>query len=381
MKKAFIYGICFLGMAGFAAAEDFKTTATHAYLMDYDTGEVLFEKKGDDLMPPASMSKLMTAYIVFDKIKKGELSLDNTFTVSENAWRKGGEKSGSSTMFLKPNSKVLLSDLIKGIIIQSGNDACICVAENISGSEESFAREMTIKARELGMTQSTFKNATGWPNKEHLSTPKELALLAQRIITDFPEFYPLYSEKSFKYNKIKQENRNPLLYSMPGQADGMKTGHTEKSGYGLVGSAKSKDGRRRLILVVNGLKTMKERGTEAKRLMEWGFVEYENYQLFEPNKPIESIPVWLGKKETVPAVLPKKAIITLKRENKAKTVISISYDAPVTAPVKKGQVIASLNVTYPDTGKVLSFPLVAGEDVKKVGYFGKIKAFFMSLGK
>lgn len=381
MEKSLFCGLSLLAMVSFAAhAEDFQTKASHAYLIDYDTGEVLFEKKGDELMPPASMSKLMTAYIVFDKVKKGELSLDDKFTVSENAWKKGGEKSGSSTMFLKPNSKVALSDLIKGIIIQSGNDACITVAENISGSEESFSHEMTIKARELGMEKSTFKNATGWPNKEHLSTPKELALLARRIITDFPEFYPTYSEKSFKYNKIKQENRNPLLYSMPGQADGLKTGHTEKSGYGLVGSAKSKDGRRRLILVVNGLKTMKDRGAEAKRLMEWGLVEYDNYEILEPGKPVEDIPVWLGKKETVAAVLPKKAIITLRREGKIKTTVSISYDAPITAPVKKGQTVASLNVNYPD-GRVLSFPLVAAEDVERVGYFGKMKAFFMSLGK
>ncbi len=358
------------------AQSTFTTTASHAYLMDYDTGAVLLDKKGEDLMAPASMSKLMTAYIVFDKLKQGQLSLDDKFTVSENAWKKGGSKSGSSTMFLNPNSTVTVGDLLKGVIIQSGNDACITIAENLAGSEENFAAEMTIKAREIGLEKSTFKNSTGWPNKEHLMTAQELALLARKIIQEFPEYYPLYSEKSFKYNGIKQENRNPLLYSMPEQADGMKTGHTEKSGYGLVASAKSSDGQRRLILVVNGLKTMKERGQEAKKILEWGFREFDNYTFYEKGNVVEEIPVWMGEKETVPAVADDNIVVTMKRLDYLKKKVSIIYDAPVKAPIKKGQRLGTLRISLPD-GQNYDFPVVAGENVEKVGYFGKIKAAFI----
>ena len=358
------------------AQSTFTTTASHAYLMDYDTGAVLLDKKGEDLMAPASMSKLMTAYIVFDKLKQGQLSLDDKFTVSENAWKKGGSKSGSSTMFLNPNSTVTVGDLLKGVIIQSGNDACITIAENLAGSEENFAAEMTIKAREIGLEKSTFKNSTGWPNKEHLMTAQELALLARKIIQEFPEYYPLYSEKSFKYNGIKQENRNPLLYSMPEQADGMKTGHTEKSGYGLVASAKSSDGQRRLILVVNGLKTMKERGLEAKKILEWGFREFDNYTFYEKGNVVEEIPVWMGEKETVPAVADDNIVVTMKRLDYLKKKVSIIYDAPVKAPIKKGQRLGTLRISLPD-GQNYDFPVVAGENVEKVGYFGKIKAAFI----
>lgn len=377
--KRLILGCVFLGLSGTSlAAPVFDTVASHAYLVDYDTGAVLLDKNADELMPPASMSKLMTAYILFEKIQSGQIKLDDTFEVSTNAWKKGGEKSGSSTMFLKPHSKVKVEDLIKGIIIQSGNDACITVAENIAGSEENFAQEMTLRAREIGLEKSTFKNATGWPNKEHLMTSKELAMLAQKLITQFPEFYKYYSEKSFKYNGIKQENRNPLLYSMPDQADGLKTGHTTKSGYALVGSAKSKDGKRRLILVVNGLKSMKERGAEAKKIMEWGLREFENYSLFKDGQTVADIPVWLGADETVPAVLSKDALVTIHRLDKPKTKVIVSYDSWVKAPVKKGAQIASLNVILPD-GMTYRFPLVAAKDVEKIGFFGKMKAAISSL--
>ncbi len=377
--KRLILGCVFLGLSGTSlAAPAFDTLATHAYLVDYDTGAVLLDKNADELMQPASMSKLMTAYILFEKIQSGQIKLDDTFEVSTNAWKKGGEKSGSSTMFLKPHSKVKVEDLIKGIIIQSGNDACITVAENIAGSEENFAQEMTLRAREIGLEKSTFKNATGWPNKEHLMTSKELAMLAKKLITQFPEFYKYYSEKSFKYNGIKQENRNPLLYSMPDQADGLKTGHTTKSGYALVGSAKSKDGKRRLILVVNGLKSMKERGAEAKKIMEWGLREFENYSLFKDGQTVADIPVWLGADETVPAVLSKDALVTIHRLDKPKTKVIVSYDSWVKAPVKKGAQIASLNVILPD-GMTYRFPLVAAKDVEKIGFFGKMKAAISSL--
>ncbi len=378
MKKFGLLSLSFLLLASTAYSAEFDTSASYAYLVDYDTGSVLLDKGGDELMAPASMSKLMTAYIVFEKLKEGQLSLDDEFEVSENAWRKGGEKSGSSTMFLKPHSKVKLDDLLKGIIVQSGNDACITVAENISGSEENFAAEMTIKARELGLPKSTFKNSTGWPNKEHLMTPKELAQLTKLIIQNFPEYYPYYSIKSFKYNGINQENRNPLLYSMPDQADGVKTGHTGKSGHGLVGSAKSKDGKRRLILVVNGLKTMKDRGMEAKRIMEWGFREFDNYSLFSPGETIENIPVWMGAQKTVPVTLKNPALVTLNRLDKLNAKVTVTADGPVKAPVNKGDKVAELNIVLKD-GTKYSFPLIAQENVEKIGFFGKMGLVLKSL--
>lgn len=360
------------------ATPQFDTMASYAYLIDYDTGAVLMDKNADELMAPASMSKLMTAYILFEKIQKGQISLDDEFEVSVNAWKKGGEKSGSSTMFLKPNSKVKVHDLIRGIIIQSANDACITVAENIAGSEENFAAEMTLRAREIGLEKSTFANSTGWPDKNQMMTPKELALLSQKLITQFPEFYKIYSEKSFKYNGIKQENRNPLLYSMPDQADGLKTGHTTKSGYGLVGSAKSKDGNRRLILVVNGLKSMKERGSEAKKIMEWGLRNFDNYTLFENGKIVTEVPVWLGQKKTVPVRLKNDVKVTMYRLDKARAKISVSYEKPATAPVKAGTQVATLNITLP-SGMRYVYPLVAAQNVDKVGFFGKMKAAVASV--
>ncbi len=378
MKKLFLMTIFGLLPMVCTAAPEFDTKATHAYLMDYDTGTVLLNKNADDLMPPASMSKLMTAYILFEKIQSGQVSLDDKFEVSANAWKKGGEKSGSSTMFLKPNSKVKVDDLIKGIIIQSGNDACITVAENLAGSEENFAAEMTLRAREIGMEKSTFKNATGWPNAEHLMTAEELAFLAKKLITNFPEFYQIYSQKSFKYNGIKQENRNPLLYSMPNQADGLKTGHTEKSGYALVGSAKSRDDKRRLIMVVNGLKSMKERDSESKKIMEWGLREFDNYSIPADGKPLYEVPVWLGENKSVGAVLSKDVKVTIHRLDKAGTKVKVSYDNAVKAPVKKGQEVAVLSIILPD-GKSYRYPLVAAQDVRKVGFFGKMGFVVRSL--
>lgn len=363
---------CLMAFQTIYAEEVFTTKATHAYLIDYHTNTVLFDKNGDSLMPPASMSKLMTVYIVLDKIKKGQLSLDEEFTVSENAWRKGGGKSGGSTMFLNPKTKVKVKDLLKGIIVQSGNDACIVVAENIAGSEENFAKEMNLKAREIGLDKSTFQNATGLTDEGHLMTPKELAFLAKKIIQDFPEFYTIYSEKSFTYNKIKQENRNPLLYSMPNQADGLKTGHTAKSGYGLTASVQSVDKKRRLILVVNGLKSMKERGIETKKILDWGLREFDNYTPFKAGDNIEKIPVWLGKIETVNATLEKDALFTAGRLNYLKKEIKIIYDSPIRAPIKKGQKLGILRISIPNEG-VYDFSLVANEDIQKMGYFGKLK--------
>ena len=361
------------------SALGFETNAKYAYLIDAETGYVMYDKASDVAMAPASMSKLMTAYMVFDALKSGKITLEDEFSVSENAWRKGGVKSGSSTMFLEPGQKVKIKDLLRGIIVQSGNDACIVVAEGLAGSEEVFASLMTQKAKELGLKNSTFANATGLPHPSHLMSSKDLALLAQTIIRDFPEHYSIYSEKEFTYNKIKQGNRNPLLYSMDG-ADGLKTGHTEASGYGLTGSVKTPDGRR-LIMVINGLKSMKERSTESQKLMGYGLASFENVVVFDKNTVVDEIPVWYGTAETVKVVPSQKALMTIERGKTSGVVSKVIYDSPIIAPITKGQKVGQLVIRTADN-QTRTLDLLAQETVEKVGYFGKMKRIIASwLGK
>lgn len=356
-------------------AHAFDTTAKNALLMDAETGYVMLNKNADVPMPPASMSKLMTAYMIFDALKSGELSMDTEFTVSENAWRKGGAKSGSSTMFLKPNQKVKIKDLIRGIIVQSGNDACIVAAENMAGSEEIFADIMTRKAKDLGLSNASFKNATGLPQKGHEMSATDLAKLAQAIIRDFPEYYSIYSEKEFKYNGIKQGNRNPLLYGIEG-ADGLKTGHTEASGYGLTGSVKTADGRR-LIMVINGLKSMKDRSTESKRLVGWGMAAFENVTMYRSGQVVDTVPVWLGTVSEVPATVEVPLTVTVMKGSEPDVKAEIHYMQPVSAPVQKGQKLGQVIVRGPDN-QVKTADLIAAESVEKVGYWGKLKAVISS---
>ncbi|MBP5343818.1 MAG: D-alanyl-D-alanine carboxypeptidase [Alphaproteobacteria bacterium] len=353
------------------SAESIDTVASHAFLMDADTGYVMLNKNAEIPMPPASMSKLMTAYMIFDALKKGEYTLDSEFVVSDNAWKKGGAKTGSSTMFLSPNQRVKVRDLLRGIIVQSGNDACIVAAENMAGTEEAFANLMTKKAKQLGLTNAMFKNATGLPDPEHLISAHDLARLANRIIHDFPEYYPIYSEKEFTYNKIKQGNRNPLLYSMPG-VDGLKTGHTSQSGFGLTGSMKTYDGRR-LIMVVNGLKSMDERAQESKKIMSWGISSFENLEVLKTEKTIVEVPVWLGETKTVPAVPEKKLIATAARGETPNIKSIVKYDAPIAAPISKGQKLGTIT-TYLEDGNKVETNLIAMDSVGKVGFLGKIKA-------
>ena len=332
------------------------------------TGAVLFEKAADEPMHPASMSKMMTIYMVFERLRDGRLSLDDALPVSENAWRKGGAKSGGSTMFLDPGSRVKLEDLIHGIIVQSGNDACIVVAEALSGSEEAFAAEMTDRARELGLQDTTLRNATGWPHPEHLTTARDLAILARRTIEDFPDYYHFYAGKMFTYNGIRQTNRNPLLYRDVG-ADGLKTGHTQASGYGLTASAKRGD--RRLILVVNGLSSVKERAREAERLVSWGFREFENYALLKAGDVVTDAEVWLGRDPVVPLVIEKDLTITLPRKARRKMKVTVRFDGPVPAPIREGTPLATLNVQAPGRDSV-EVPLVAGADVEQLGIVGRL---------
>jgi len=374
--KTFGRGVVFGAVALFAMvsviepAKALKTIAREAVLIEVATGKVLFDKNADRPMPPASMSKMMTIYMLFDRLRDGRLSLDDTFKVSKNAWRKGGASSGSSTMFLLPGKRVKVEDIIRGIIIQSGNDACIVIAEGLSGTEEAFAVEMTARGVELGMKNSTFKNATGWPHPEHLTTAADLAILSQRLIKDFPEYYHYFSEKLFTYNGIKQNNRNPLLYKDMG-SDGLKTGHTKKSGYGLAASVERRD--RRLVLVINGLPSRRARSREPERIIEWGFREFENYNLFKAGDLVETAAVWLGQKRVVPLLIEKELVLTMPRKSRRQMKVTVSYEGPLPAPIKTGDVVGSLKVSAPGTKNVV-VPLIAGGDVARLGLVGRLGA-------
>jgi len=340
-----------------------ETPAKNAYIIDMKTGTVLFDKNSDVPMPPASMSKLMTVYMVFERLKDGRLSMDTKFQVSEKAWRKGGSK-----MFVKVHSRVRVEDLLRGIIVQSGNDACIVVAEGIAGSESAFAEQMTRRAREIGLTRSTFRNATGWPDPEHRMSARDIATLSQRIIQDFPEYYGIFSEKRFTYNIIRQGNRNPLLYRESG-ADGLKTGHTEQSGYGLAASLK-RNGRR-IVLVVNGLPDIRARSSESLRLAEWAFRTFETYSLFKKGATIDLADVWLGKEPVVPLVIDRDVEITLQRAARRKMTAKIVYTGPLPAPIAKGDKIAKLVISAPNF-PTLEIPLRAGAAVDRLGMFGRV---------
>ncbi len=366
--KMFLTAILLSAVSSQAFA--FDTAARNAILMDYDTGAYIYTKNHDVQMAPASMSKLMTLYIIFDKLRDGSLSLEDKFRVSENAWRKGGAASGSSTMFLKIGEKVSVEDLLQGIIVQSGNDACIVAAENISGTEEDFAVLMNETAEKLGLKNSTFANATGWPHPDQKMSAEDLALLTKRIIKEFPEYYHIFSEKYFTHNNIKQGNRNPLLYSMKG-ADGLKTGHTEEAGFCLTASA-VRDGRR-LIGVMAGMNSNKERSEEAERLMNYGFREFDNYKILTAGEVLAEVPVWYGKEKTVNMVVPEDVVETIRRSDKDEYKMKIVYDEPLKAPIVKGAVIGYAQLNDPE-GNVRKINLVAANDVERMGVWGRFVA-------
>lgn len=368
-RLALVAGFAAVAPSAFAFPVD--TRAREAYLVDYETGTVLYDKNGDVPMPPSSMSKLMTTAMVFERLKEGSLSFDDVFRVSQTAWRKGGAASGGSTMFLAPNSEVRVEDLLRGVIIQSGNDACIALAENLMGTEEAFASAMNKKAKEIGLTGSYFMNSTGLPDEGHVMTPRDLAVLAKYLIRYFPEYYSMYAEKEFTHNKIRQQNRNPLLYTMTG-ADGLKTGHTSAAGYGLTASAQRGD--RRLILVINGLKSMQERADEANRLMDWGFANFENRTLFVAGDAVSSADVWLGEQEVVPLAVAQDVRLTLPRRASRNLEMKAVFTGPVPAPVQKGQSIGTLRISGTDMAQAIEIPLVAAADVQKLGLFGRIGA-------
>jgi D-alanyl-D-alanine carboxypeptidase (penicillin-binding protein 5/6) len=311
------------------------------------------------------MSKIMTAYVVFDMLKQGRAKLDDELPVSERAWRLQGSK-----MFVPLGGRVSIDDLLKGMIIQSGNDACIVLAEGLAGSEEAFVELMNQKAKEIGLTGSHFANVTGLPDPDHYMTARDLATLAMRTIKDFPEYYHYYGDTEYEFNDIKQGNRNPLLYKGMG-ADGLKTGHTEEAGYSLTASVKRDD--RRIILVLGGLPTMKARAQESERLIEWAFREFNDYRLFAAGDKIEDGEVWLGIEPKVPLTVSKDLVVTLARRARKDLKVTADYDPPIPAPVNKGQTVGKLVVTAPDL-QPTEVPLVAGADVDRMDAFGRIAA-------
>jgi len=356
-------------MAGAALAQgtpaaEMTTRAKQAILIDATTGAVLFQHRADELAPPASMSKLVTLAVVFRALKEGRIKLDEEVLFSVNAWRTGGAPSGTSAMFVPVNTREKLDEVLKGIIIQSGNDACIAVAEALAGSESAFAKMMTDEARRIGLDKSTFRNATGLYDPDHLMTVRELALIARYIIQNYPEHYPLFAEREFRYRKHRFFNRNPLLTLDIG-VDGLKTGYIKEAGYGLVASAKQ-DGRR-IILAINGMESANDRRAEAIRLIEWGFKGFGEFKLFDPEEVVGRARVWGGDRMFVPLVGGSDINVLLpKAQSGQRLQAHIIYKSPLKAPIKKGDVVAKLRVTTPSQS-VNIVELQAAEDVPEAG--------------
>ena len=369
-RQVIFAAVCLIGAVSALAASNpvsgpskvhdgFQTAAAHAILIDAESGSVLFEKAADDLIPPASLSKLMTAEVVFNELRKERFQPTTEFIVSTNAWRRGGAPSHTSSMFLPIHTKASIDDLLHGVIIQSANDACITLAEGISGNESAFAELMTKRAREIGLTKSTFGNSSGLPDPRQLMTSRELGKLARHIIQTYPDYYKYYGEREFTWNKIRQYNRNPLLNMNIG-ADGMKTGFTKEAGYGLVGSAVQNG--LRLIVVVNGLRSEKERADEGKKLLEWGFHNFQSSLLFREGQEIAYAKVYGGAKGSVPVVAEKAVNLMVPRGVRERIIARMVYSGPVRAPVQQGQSIGTLKV-WRGEFLVLEVPVQAAEAV------------------
>ena len=340
-------------------AGGYETEAPSAILIDAESGSVLFEKNADELRPPSSMMKLMTVELVFNLLTKGEIKLTDEYKISEYAWRRGGAPAGNSTMFAEIHSRVSVDDLLHGAIIQSGNDSCIALAEGIAGTEQAFVERMTKRARELGLTQSTFANSNGLPDPANKMSVRELGRLARHIILTYPDYYKLFGEKEFTWNKIRQTNRNPLLNAMPG-ADGLKTGYTKEGGYGMVGSAVQNG--LRLIVVVNGLEDADDRAAEAKKLLEWGFRTFEARTLFAADQTVGYARVFGGESRSVKLASPEPIKVMVQRNGNDKLMARIVYTGPVRAPVQPGQRVGVLKV-WRGSNIALEAPLVATEAI------------------
>jgi len=349
-----------------AMAEPIETTAREAFIMDYDTGAVLYQKNADSPVHPASMSKLMTLYLLFEDLKAGKVQLDDMLAVSEDAWA----LNEGSTMFVGIDSSIAIEDLIRGIIVQSGNDACVVVAEGLAGSEAAFVDRMNEEAKRIGLANSHFANSHGLEDPNHQMTVHDLAILARHLIADFAEYYHYFAEKEFVFNGIKQGNRNPLLYKDP-SVDGLKTGHLSVSGYGVTISAKRDD--RRIIMVLHGMENMQERSDEAQRVLDWAFREYDNYTIAKVGMPMAEAPVWLGQQPTVPLVVGADLLVTLPRAVRDQVTAKAVFEAPIAAPIPAGESVGELVISAPGM-EDKTVPLVTGAAVEKLGFFGRIMA-------
>ncbi len=339
------------------------TQAAHAIIVEVETGATLLDKNADERMPPASMSKMMTAYLAFSMLKDGKAKLTDELPVTEEAWRTGGSK-----MFVPLGGKISISDLLRGMIIQSGNDACVVLAQGLAGSVDAFVDLMNEKAKQIGLKDSHFANVDGLPDPNHWMTARDLATLAIRTIKDFPEYYKIYGEMEFTYNNIKQGNRNPLLYKNMG-ADGLKTGHTEEAGYSLTGSMVRAN--RRIVIVLGGLPSMKARAEESERLADWAFREFNDYRLFTAGDKVEDAQVWLGNDARVPLTVGKDLVVTLSRKARKDMQVAVQYDSPIPAPVQKGESVGKIVVTAPDMTQQ-EIPLVVAADVDRMAAVGRI---------
>lgn len=367
MKNIFLLLLLFISTPAFAVME---TSAKHALIIDMGTGMTLLEKDADAKMPTSSMSKVMTAYMVFDALKQGSVKMDTMFPISEKSWQKGGSK-----MFVEVGTRVSVENLLKGLIIQSGNDAAIALAEGLTGDEDTFALAMTTRAHQLGMKDTNLKNASGWPDPDHYSTARDLSNLAQHLIVDYPHEYSLYAIKEFTYGGITQPNRNPLLYRDMG-VDGIKTGHTDAGGYGLMASGEVNN--RRVVMVVNGLESEKARANELARLMSWALNSFENIDLIHLGQIVENAPTSHAKLDTIPLTVNREVSVSVLKGQKDTIKIEVDYASPIKAPINKGDNVGTINITIPNIGE-FKVPLVAAETLEKAGFFGmavqNIKSF------
>jgi D-alanyl-D-alanine carboxypeptidase (penicillin-binding protein 5/6) len=364
LKACAASGLLLLALAVTPArAVDFATDATHVYIIDADTGAVLFDKAGEERIPTASMSKMMTAYVVFQQLKSGKLRMDDEFPVSEHAWRTGG-----SRMYLPLNASVKVEDLIQGMIVQSGNDACVTLAEGIAGSEDAFVKLMNDEAQVLGLKDSHFANSDGLPDDDHYMTPHDLALLGLHLINDFPEYYHYFSQIDYTYANIKQGNRNPLLYGNTG-ADGIKTGHTEEAGFSLTASVRRGD--RHIIMVATGLKSLKGRSQEAERIVDFAFRSFDNYRLLKKGQELDQADVWVGAQRKLPLVAGGDLSVTLPRTARQGLKVTLDYQSPIKAPIASGTAVGTITVSAPDVPD-RTVPLLAGADVARLGPLDRI---------
>jgi len=359
--------LCLLFLPAFfavsASAEDIQTDAHVAYIVDYQTGAVMLDKNGEERIEPASLTKLMTVYLLFEQLKSGKMKLSDMLTVSETAWRMQGSK-----MFVELGNQIRLEDLLRGIIVQSGNDACVVVAEAMAGSEQAFAERMNAQAKAFGMNGTHFVNSTGWPDPDHYTTGHDLAILARHVVTDFPEYYHYFSEIDFTYHGIKQGNRNPLLYKNVG-ADGLKTGHAEGPGYSLVASGQQEG--RRVIMVVQGLDSKQARSDEAVTLWEWAFRNFEDDRIVKAGAPLVDAPVWMSETPSVPLAAKSDLVLTLPRGARDQVKATAVFDGPLPAPIVAGSEVGMLRIEAPGMSPV-EVPLVTAGHAERLGAFRRM---------